>query len=274
MMKIQQKHYNQISFNSGLTKQMKTVILDCDTKKVQNYFEKYGIETDFKENKIAAQCSLWVLQIIQTLNKKYKLSLGLPNGIFVENFDKLNGIKENSFGFTNFVPSYLYKSNNIVIPEKTIFFNRNAIGSKPEYINQLADECNEFGITSTNFFIESFLHEFMHVIHENHMLLKFDANTFIRKLEEVQKQGSIEQFQKLFSKKLRKICDYATTNPLEAVACDLSKRTINSLNKENLIPLQNTFASSPYQRKTFLSQKPVSNLDKIIKKFWDGEFLQ
>lgn len=99
---------NSISFQAGLTKQIRSEIASSNVKQISDYISKNGIPNDFKENKLIAWCSLKCLEIIKTLNKEYNLRLGLPKGIFVEDFKLLNVSNQQSAGITNFAPCQLY----------------------------------------------------------------------------------------------------------------------------------------------------------------------
>ena len=57
------------------------------------------------------------------MNEKYGLNLGIPKGIFVEDFKKLKIAEKEAAGFLNFAPAKLYLGNDKITPEKTIFFN-------------------------------------------------------------------------------------------------------------------------------------------------------
>ena len=61
-----------------------------------------------------------------------------------------------------------------------------------------------------------------------------------------------------FDKKLGQIifdniCSYATDTPMEAVACDLARRIINSIDKNNITVEKNPLKNSPYLRKNIFN---------------------
>ena len=72
---------------------------------------------------------------------------------------------------------------------------------------------------------------------------------------------------------MKRICEYAATNPLESVACDLAKRGINSIDKESLLPKNNLLKSSPYEKKIFLAQVKASEINKMLKQVWNGKLI-
>ena len=265
------KNNNNFTFKAGLTKSMQAEILRCDTKKIENYFARRNIESDFQNSKVVAWCSLKCLQILETLNKKFCLNLEYPKGIFVEDFRNLNSSQDDAMGFTNFAPAFLHKNKNILVPEKTIFFNASSINW--ENIDNIADECYEKNISTTNFFLEQILHEFMHVLHENNMLKKIGGTKMIKILQDLLNQEVLNEFLHKHAKSLSHICDYAASHPLEAVACDLAKREIASLDKETLLPVSNIFNKKPYNKKIFLTKNKDNSIEKLIRKYWNGNLL-
>lgn len=261
---------NKFSFQSGLTKQMKAEIRHCNVKDIENYFAAANINTDFKNNRVVAWSSLKCFQILRYINNRFHYNTGMPNGILVEDYEKLNGVDQSAMGLTNFVPSYLFKAKDIIVPEKTIVFNSNNI--KWENLDSIADECYEKGISATDFFLENILHEFMHVLHENNMINRLGGEKLLKVLQSLHKEGFLDGFISKHGKKLSKICHYAGSNPLEAVACDLSKRNLKVLDKERLIPQKNIFGEYPYSEKTVLSHRELSQRDMLLRKLWNGKF--
>ena len=233
---IKQNNLN-LSFKAGLTRSMVADIKSCNIKRIASKFDQFGVETNFNNNKFVAWCSLKCFEIIQ------KLNLGIPRAIFVEDFNKLNIIEQGALGFTNFAPTKLYLNNDSITQEKTIFFNK----LNWENIDEISDENFKFGITTTDFFLETFLHEFAHVIHENNLLDKKNGSNVIAFLQKMLNPKFIETFQIKYANILKSICNYASENPLETVACDLSKRILNNIDKSTLKPRNNFIHSSPYQ---------------------------
>lgn len=279
-MKIQSNQSN-INFRSGLTSKMKNEISHCDISKISKEFAKSGINTDFKNNKVIAWCSLKSMEIIQALNKKFNLNLALPKGIYVEDFNNLRISDKNSPGFCNTAPSKLYMGNigNAVVPERVIFFNsfselqpksENAVWDS---LDSISDISYENGISATNFFLETFLHEFTHCIHLNNMLEKLGGENLLKNIQKALSPSYLENFHSQYDNMLTQICDYAAKNPMEAVGCDFSKRLIQSLNKNNLIPQNNFMYKSPYEPRRGLSIfKREEQMEAGLRKFWNGKF--
>ena len=276
-MKIQ-KYQNNISFNSGLTSRMKSEILHCDVNKISNELTKSGIISDFKGNKVIAWCMFKSLQIINNLNKNYHLNLTLPRGIIVEDFNKLKISQKKAFGFCNVAPTKLYQED-IITPDKVIFFNsfgENTISGKNpvwDNIEEVASEHYEKSITTTDFFLEIFLHELSHSFHLGNMLKKMDGEEYIKRLKRSFSPKFLEKFHLKYDKLLTPICDYAATNPMEAIACDAAGKIVKTLDKNNLTPNADFIIKSPYTPKRtlnfFTKESPT---DSILRKFWNGIF--
>ncbi len=279
-MKIQSNQSN-INFRSGLTSKMKNEISHCDISKISHEFAKTGIDTDFKNNKVIAWCSLKSLEIIQALNKKFNLNFALPKGIYVEDFNNLRISDKNSSGFCNAAPSKLYMGNigNAVVPERVIFFNSfNKFQTGDENtvwdsLDSISDISYREGSSATDFFLETFLHEFTHCIHLNNMLQKLGEKKLSKNIQKAFSSSYLKNFHLQYDNMLRQICDYAAQNPMEAVGCDFSKRLIESLDKNNLVPQNNFIHKSPYEpRRVFNLFKREESLNAGLRKFWNGKF--
>lgn len=255
-----------ITFQSGLTKQMSQDIRQIRPELVSAKLQKYGTQTNFKNNKAFAWCALKCFNLIQTLNKQYGLNLALPKGIFVEDFSKLD-IKspDYTFGFCNLFPVKLYKNNNTIIPEKTLFFNEN-IGDTAEEIDAFGDFLADSGDQPDSYFLNPFLHEFTHAIHEGNMINKLGAEKFHAKMTSI-------NLAKFLTKYFLIICQnsyqYAATSPLETVAYDLTQRISGCLNKTTISPVKNPVKHSPYSDSIF---PMITKFDRILKRFWNGNF--
>lgn len=279
-MRIQEKKYYP-NFQAGLTKQFQSEIKYCDIKKISKEFSRNGIYTNFKDNKTVAWCSLKCLEIINNINKQFNLSLALPKGIFVEDFNKLNISDSDAVGICNCAPTNLYKYSTKVIPEKTIFFNE--YPSKKYYagnlfwdnLNAFTDKSKSDGISASNFFLSPFLHEFAHVIHEEHLLENFGVMKCLETL--ILSKDESEKFKnKYFYLLAENCCTYASTAPTEAIACDMDKRITSSIDQNNLLPKSNFVEKSPYRdfslKEKILSPFLDTKYDRTIRKFWNGKF--
>lgn len=272
----------QISFRAGLTSRMRSDIKSCDIEKISRYFQEHNIKTDFRGNKTIAWCSLKSFEIIKKFNQMFGLNLGSPNGIFVEDFKALRCENEQALGFLNFAPTKLYTQNDKIIDGKTIFFNEykdynysqgNHIWEK---IDEIADNNFESRISTGNFFLETILHEFSHAMHEANLLQKLTPFKMLKQLENALNPKNIEKFREDKAILFKDICHYAMQNPLEAVACDISKRTIAAIDKETLQPKINFIEKSPYDNHSFIKQMlnffDKDETSRHLGKYWSGNF--
>lgn len=273
---------NSISFQAGLTKQIRSEIASSNVKQISDYISKNGIPNDFKENKLIAWCSLKCLEIIKTLNKEYNLRLGLPKGIFVEDFKSLNISNQQSAGVTNFAPCQLHLKNKTIFPEKTIFFNEfkgfNYSGGNEYWdrIDLTADANFDDKISATDFFMEIFFHEFAHAIHEENLIKKLGGEKTVKAVKKSLRSDYTQHFRAKNKNLLNTICEYASLNPFEAVACDLSKRFIENVNKNKLTIEQNFISKSPYRKHHFFllpfTDTETNPLSHLLRKCWNGKF--
>ena len=270
--------YNRTTFKAGLTNQFKKEINECNTQKVSRELKKINIESDFKGNKVIAWCALQCSKLITDINNKCNLKLELPKGIFVEDFNSLNIDNKDALGFINFVPTHLYSNKEVITPEKTIFFNEfkemNYKGGNKiwEQADEIADINFEIRSATTDFFLETFLHEFAHVIHEGNMLSKIGNSVDFVQTIIMMLKGKNQSFQNLQTEIEKKICRYGTTNLLEMMACDLTKRILDNTSKDNLQPVKKIMASTFYEEHNLLKNlfARKSKLDKLLKNTWNG----
>lgn len=260
-----------LNFKAGLTSQMRKEIAGCDPNKVSYYLSRNSIQSNFNNDKTVAWCVLKCLELLKIFNKKFNLNLGFPKGIFVEDFNKLNIENQNALGFINFAPTKLYLNNDTIISEKAIFFNR----LNWDNIDKISDENYEFGFTTTDFFLETFLHEFSHVIHEDNLLNKKNGRDVIIFIQKMLNPKFIKDFQTKYKIFLDSKCLYASENPLETVACDISNRILNNIDKNALTPKNDFTLLSPYKNIS-LFQKFIMSCNKkqeknlLLNKIWQG----
>lgn len=287
-MQVQNKESN-VSFCAGLTAKIMQEIQGADLLDISNRLAKKGIQTDFKDNKVIAWCSEKTIDIFQQLNEKYKLKLALPKGIFVENFENLNIDSPTHYGICNFFPTKLKKNSDEITPEKTLFFNNNLnwIDNTPlesrsntwMYIDEITDIRYKTRESSSDNFLYTFLHDFAHVGHEDHLIKKIGAKALLEKLQSTNKEKTVEEFNKKYGTILSEICENATKNGFEAVACDMPRLIVNSLDGATLMPTKNPFIGTPYDRLSFLQKinstqknKQELPLEMLMKDFWNGKF--
>lgn len=81
----------------------------------------------------------------------------------------------------------------------------------------------------------------------------------------------ISKFQEKYKNQFSNICEYANSNWIETVACDLSRRVMASLDKEKLIPQFDFIKNSPYRKMNFIQFLRMISQNKELHKFWNGK---
>lgn len=267
-MQIMNFSNNNLTFEAGLTKQIASEINNCSISAITDNFAARNITTNFDNNKIIAWCAAKSMEIIDTLNEKYNFKLNLPNEIYMNN--NLFSNKED-LGMCLALP-YLSKDTNKIYPETTIFFN-----SKSDWknIDNIADKQYSKNYSPTNSFINIILHEFIHAAHFKRLIDKLGTNKYVGSIVKIESVQDYT-FKKYYDNIINQLGIYATTNPLEAIACDLSKRICDVLDKTSLLPQSNPLKDSPYINKTafkkFYSFLFDDKFTKLMTKYWNGKF--
>ena len=265
-MKITQTTNTNPTFGYGITRQIAKEIQRCDIAKIQKEFRKNNIPTDFQGEKFFAYCSLKCLNLIKHLNSMYKLNLGLPKGVFVKDFVKIGDELEDAFGATATVPTTAYENDNTIYPIGTVFFDKREHYTMNEY-DIMSDMLYESGDQPSPFFLHLTLHEFAHAAHIDHLLNNFNVKEYVKKLIS---DDIPNEYIPLIK---NHVCEYATTDVFEAVACDMSKRIVEYIDEKALIPTSNPFKHGPYKKyNLFEKLSKKDELDKIMHKFWLGKF--
>lgn len=265
-----------INFQAGFTKQLKTEALSCNINKISKEFAKQGIPTDFKNNRIAAWCSVKCFEIIQYLNKTYNLNLGLPKGIYVEDFSKLRVADKEADAFCNLAPTNLYLDNDKIMPENAIYINQYKEADYRggnnfwENIDFLANSDFANKYTPTDSFLYIFMHEFSHVIHNTNMINKLGGENYLKTVLKTFEPDFLQEFPQKYGEILSHLNYYATTHPLDTIACDLAKRLTDGINTSHFIPQNNLLENTPYLRKKPFAKEDV--FDQTIRRFFNGNF--
>lgn len=278
------------TFGAGLTSKMMQEIQYADVLEISNRLTKKGIPSDFKDNKVLAWCCDKTVGIIEQLNKKYNLKLGLPKAIYVEDFYQIDPEIGYSPGFCNPLPGKVFKNSDRKEKPLCLFFNnfKTAKSTVPpkdvwlldwDNINDIIDAQFKSKQTSSDFFLYPVLHEFSHVIHQSNFMKRLNKKELIARTSDAVSPGMLEVFSDKYGYKMSQICDYASTSPVEAVACDIPRLIIGALDKETLTPVENPFLGSSYEKIGFLKSlnMPVSidsdrPLKDILRNFWNGNF--
>ena len=285
---IKTKNQN-VSFEAGLTPQMIQEIQRANVSEISIKLAKKGIPTDFKGNKIIAWCCDKTVEIFEQIDKNFGANLTLPKGIYVEDFANLNVDSQTLRGFCNLLPTEeLRKNSNERILDRIVFFNtfdtfrsqqlqKNQWRWDWRYINSNADIDYSGKHSSTDHFLEVFLHELSHASHESRLLKKLKAEKTDKIIKELNKEEQLQKYRKLYGSRVNQICNYAANTPLDAIACDMSRTIANSLDKDTLLPKTNPFLNTPYEKLSFWQRVPkYSNTDRplneILRNFWNGKF--
>ncbi|MCQ2753820.1 MAG: hypothetical protein MJ231_02105 [bacterium] len=271
---------DNINFQAGMTAQMRQEIGHCDINKISKEFERHNVQADFKNNKVVAWCSLKCMQIIEAFNNKYGLNLALPNGIFLEDFNKLDtGSDAKSTHGSHITELYTdqIKNSDEVTIERKIFFNEHPEqNSFWDDIDTFSDYLYHLRFMPNDSFLCIFLHEFSHSIHMNHLIEKFGKQEAVeRHLKSISSKASDKFLGKTCTILPQVIGDYSTRNSAEAVACDLSDKFIKNINPETFAPENNFMALEPYRELVFKDKLTniftASPYEKAIRKCWDGK---
>lgn len=263
----------KVNFEAGLTPKMMQEIQHADVLDISKKLEAKSIPNDFNGNNgIAWYCNKTV-EIFKQFNEHFGINLSFPRGIFAIDFKYLKTDTPHAYGLCNLTPTTLIKGSNEIIPSRVVFFNTEHNWNAVDSISNARYAKRQSG---TDFFLDIFFHEFSHVLHEDWLLELFDGETLLKMLELIKEPKQILAYQKKYGTQVSRICHYALTDPLEAVACDLSKRMAKSIDKETLVPIRNPLASVPYKEGDLsLYQKlqiKINPLNGILRNFRNGEF--
>jgi hypothetical protein len=281
---------HQVDFGAGLTPSIMQEIHQADILEISNRLAKKGIRTDFKGNKVIAWCSNKTVEIFEQLNKKFGMHLALPDGIYVEDFSKLDIPKNSLASFCNLVPSNLRKNSTDSVPAKTLFFNTFetvAQGANPNTkwiydwgnINEIADKNYLIRHSSTDHFLGTFIQEASHNAHLVRASKNIGGNSLKDRIKLFEDEQIVKEYQQKYGKKLAQISTNALKNPFEAVASDMSKIIAESLDPKTLNITKNPFIGTPYENLSFWQRVNIPNysdeerpLNEILRHFWNGKF--
>lgn len=264
------------NFGAGLTTRMIQEMRQADPLQISNRFARKGIPTDFKGNKVVAWLNEKTLDIFERFRRDLGLKTILPRGIFVEDFNRLNIDNPNAYSFCNLVQTELIKGSDEIIQPGTIFFNSL---HNWEQIDSIADNDYQTRHASTNFFLYKPFHEFSHLAHENNLLRQYYGNDVLKKIEFVRSPKQIDEYKRKYGLRVSQICEYAQTDPLEAIACDIPRVVASSLDPTTLLPTRNLFVGTPYQRLSLWQRWHLHEysdkerpLPEVLRNFWNGKF--
>lgn len=267
---------SKINFGAGWSAQIEKEIEKCNIAQIIDTFEKQGITTDFKDNKVVAWCSLKTLEIFNELNEKYKLKLDLPKAIYVEDFAKLKEQDPQEYGICNWYPAYLKKDSDQVYSERTVLFN--SFESSPnrwehnwKNIDLITEDLHKSKILSTPHFLNIFVHEFGHSTHNGFLLNKIPAKDFLAKLRCISSLESANDFKNTDGKYFSNISEKAKQYPLETISDDIAMKITNSLPKDSFKISYNPFKTSSYPKQSLFEMiLSLKRKNKILSEIWNG----
>lgn len=264
-----------VVFGAGLTPKMMQEFQRADVLEISSRLAKKGTLLDCDDSKIIAWCNDKSMAIFEQLNRKYKRGFGYPIEIHFEGFNNLKD-NPNSLGTCNMFPFKLRKNSNEIVNGKTVFFNSAYDWNN---IDTFGDANFETGCSSTDFFLEPFLHEFSHIAHENRLLQEYDADDLLERILKAKNKTQVKEYRQKYGAKVAQICKNAQKDPMEAIAYDLSRLIINSLDKETLLLTKDPFLGTPYERLSILQRANIPDysdeerpLNEILRRFWNGKF--
>lgn len=272
-MKIQSTTNNFCNFKAGMSKKVLSEISHVDCSKIEKkLLEENCINADFANNKIIAWSVAKVVELLSEMQAKYKRPFFTPIQIKTEALIKYGKEEDKniSYGFTNFLPKLFDKTTNEITPGMSIIFNKDFPWEKLDEISDMDFAKKQ---TATNHFLESFLHEFFHIIHEGHILSKYPADEAALKITDLASSNKINFFQKNYGELISAdICNYAQESPFDLIACDMSKRFISSLDEQNKLT-KNPFAKSPYSSfYAFIKLlKKENQLEDLVYNIYNGQ---
>lgn len=216
-------------------------------------YQKYGIETDLKGNKVIAGANALVCNIFQ------KLGLIKPPALYMRSFPN-----SQQFSRTYAVTSVHKQMTDFDIamkeryPLRSVIYNSNIDWDK---LQLMAISEKESGHSSTGHFLHVFLHEFFHNVHADNLYKRFGSeargsDVFAYLQRKYSKQANIELVKKETGR-------YGSTNPAETFADEMSERIADSLNPRTLLPDKNPFA--------FMEFEGRIDFNQMIDDIWQGK---
>lgn len=273
--KCYQKSIYQQKFSAGLNRNIIDSAQNCDVNLISGLLHEKGIANNFQGDKVRAFCSMKIIELIDTLNKNFHMGFCYPNAIITGDLARHFG-KPDTFGFCTFTP--IKSKSGFICPEKTIFFNQSKADVKTELetLDKIADIDYQKKFNSSANFMVNFIHEFAHAIHEGNLLKKHSARKVNRKLQHWNTDNFKIEYKHRFSNFISEICEYAKTNLLDTLACDLSGKLGNGLT-ENLTFETNVLKNTAYEpensmkriKKLFIADK-IQAKEDLICAIWNG----
>ena len=244
---IKNNHTVHTTYKAGMNRAVKNQISAINCVNTEKFLIKNGIYADFANNKTVAWSVIKVFDILLKLQKDIGIKFNFPLSITVDNLKNFQRASkgDNIIGFVNFLPCKLKSNSDEVTPPMSIIFNKNFSW---EDIDGISDERYINKLEVSKHFLSPFIHEFGHIIHEGNIIDKYKIDDIHEKINTLFDSTLTEQYKQMYGKMVsKKLCEYASTNMLELIACDISKRFLDCLDT-NLCINKNSFKMSPYNK--------------------------
>lgn len=242
------KSYN--AFMKGLDKISYNQIID-------ELYQKFGITTDLKNNKVLAGMNALTCNVFQ------KLGLIKPPSLFVRDFRLAPEHYKDAAAVTavHFRPSDFDAALKEKFPFRSVIYNSN---QDWDNIQLALIQAKESGHLSSGHFLSVPLHEYFHNAHADNVFRRYGNivdgdNVFSVMQKNFKNPNNINLVSKETS-------NYATTSPAETFAEEMTERIADSLNIKTILPDKNPFTFMPFQGPMELTQ--------LIDDVWKGNFLK
>lgn len=273
MLTIQPKQPT-LTFKAGLTP---AIIVNANrtfVPGIENAFRNnYNVNAKFDNNHAISYCCAVVADIFETLTKKFNLPFGaVPPNIRIFSPEMLvDNRNANSLGFC-ILDSVQVLKGEPVFEARSLFINNKFKTLRD--INEEAEKDFNTHWNSTNHFLHTFIHEWVHNVHTDFLYKSFgydgacpmlrqryntlngyyyDPNPYVSGINQVgflRTRGYIPEAKNAIREEISRYAagernpltnEEIGGNPFEVVAETLTKRIVNSLNPNTLKPEHNPF---------------------------------
>jgi len=266
----------QISFKAGLTPSVVSNAAKYSAKNIENSFSAIGVQADFKNNRAIAFCCGIVSDIFDVLTTKFKLPFGAkpPSITVYSDTELLNCLNKGALGFC-LPDSTKIITGKGVYETRSIFYNNDMLQSLTN-MDKVAEYNHNTGFNSTNHFLHTIIHEWVHNIHDDLLYkafgydgtcprtlqrynnwygLNYDPNPYVSGIQHARWMQSLRYTPEQREIIKKQISEYAAGrrnfsgtiqggNPFELVAETVTKEVVNSLDSKTLMPQKNPFCAN------------------------------
>ena len=257
---------NDVSFNAGLTKEVRRSIARIDVKSVEEQFAQHNIQADFYGSKPIAGCVVLASNLISEAKEKYNFLSGfLPQYIKTYKFEELS-IKEPNLADFCLTRSDKTLKGEAPYPATSTFYRKGWFTSSVGIIDFLMELSHLKKRSSSNHFLHDYLHELIHAMHIDAIYKKYgfeEDNDYAKELYPNKNPSGykrlIEMGEYSFTDKEKKqiipvFGKYATTNKLELFAEVMTRMFVDSIDKTTM-----ALKSNPLDQ--------LKNYNEFIRKF-------